>query len=776
MARSQIRHPRWWCLAVALSTLAALLSARGLTLRTGLGELLPDDQRSVIVAQAVNERLPAQSTLAVVLEGPDPAALRAYVDAAALRLAAIGPPLVGRVDAGAGDTADFQRRFGALYLSHEELRDLHASWKERYDYEVTRHLGLLVVDEHRPPLSEALRDDLETAPPAAYYLDDQRGVAVILVRTPIAPGDVEPTDALVAAVEAALPPAGDLTVGLGGNLLTAAETYRRIAGDLSHVGLRGLLAILGVVALYFRRLRPLVALALTITVGASWTFAWARLSVGHLNGSTGFLFSIVVGNGINFGLVGMAAYLRARKRNPPPDAIAEARRATLRPTLIAAASASVAYGALATTGFPGFQQFGLIAGVGMLLCWLATAAVLPPVLVLLDHGRLHLAFRDRFQAPALPPRLVLGGALVLSLGSGALAYRYLTQGPIEHDLRRIDNDAAKGPSPIQRRSRLADEVAGRQQQDGIAIAVDRVEQVGPLRAILEARRDAARDKPFERVVTIHDLMPERQADKLALIADARDLLDGARRHGWIDPATYRDLAARLPAAPVTIERLPTRLAQPFTERDGTRGRLVHLVPTEGRSVWDARYLKTWADAFRRTELPDGSVVEGSGRSVIFADVVAAVGRDMPRALGFAAACTLLLLGLTLGRQRWLAIAAVALGALWTLGALALLGDPLGTPLRLNFLNFVALPITLGVGADYAVNVLGRRDPMPGVVVLCSLTTTLGYGVLTTSINRAIQSFGRAAATGELLCLAIAVLVIPAWLRRPPSSRRSAGPG
>jgi predicted RND superfamily exporter protein len=78
-----------------------------------------------------------------------------------------------------------------------------------------------------------------------------------------------------------------------------------------------------------------------------------------------------------------------------------------------------------------------------------------------------------------------------------------------------------------------------------------------------------------------------------------------------------------------------------------------------------------------------------------------------------------------------------------------------------------------VGADYAVNVMQRyrlagRQAMKrvvveagGAVILCSLTTTFGYLALTLSINRAIQSFGIAAATGELCCVVAGVLVLPA---------------
>src|SRR5262249_39354040 len=94
---------------------------------------------------------------------------------------------------------------------------------------------------------------------------------------------------------------------------------------------------------------------------------------------------------------------------------------------------------------------------------------------------------------------------------------------------------------------------------------------------------------------------------------------------------------------------------------------------------------------------------------------------------------------------------------------------------LNFLNFVALPISIGVGADYALNMMARREKEPdakierviietgGAVILCSLTTTLGYLALLLSINRAVRSFGLVAAVGEVTTLLAAVLVLPSVL-------------
>jgi predicted RND superfamily exporter protein len=96
--------------------------------------------------------------------------------------------------------------------------------------------------------------------------------------------------------------------------------------------------------------------------------------------------------------------------------------------------------------------------------------------------------------------------------------------------------------------------------------------------------------------------------------------------------------------------------------------------------------------------------------------------------------------------------------------------------KLNFLNFSALPITFGIGVDYAVNVAQRHEAdggksvldvlrtSGGAVVLCSLTTTLGYVALLGSHNAAIRGLGAIAAVGEVSCLLAAVLVMPSVWR------------
>src|SRR4030095_1891924 len=104
------------------------------------------------------------------------------------------------------------------------------------------------------------------------------------------------------------------------------------------------------------------------------------------------------------------------------------------------------------------------------------------------------------------------------------------------------------------------------------------------------------------------------------------------------------------------------------------------------------------------------------------------------------------------------LGSTAVGALWMGGLRSALD------LKLNFANFVVLPITFGIGVDYAVNLYQRyKEVGPGriatalsgsgtAVALCSLTTIIGYGALLVADYQAVFSFGLSAVIGEVTCL------------------------
>ena len=839
----QLRRP-FTLLAIALASLAFTgFFAAKLKLRTNFSEVLPRGKQSVRVSEQVNARLPTASTLTVVAQSNDTEALKRFVDALSPEIRALGTDLVGNVDDGTRASLAFFRKHKFLYAPLQDIEEVHGEIRERFEYEVQKRAGLgLDLDEDDAPkaiskdiiLDRVKKREAELAKLTpnqrdGYYLESEGKLVAVLVRTPIASGEAdrardfrEKIEAVVAKVDPKKY-AADMAVDYTGDLVTSAQEVAQITKDLMHVGVAGVSMILAVVFFFYLRLRTLLATTLTVAIGVVWTFGLTYALIGSLNASTGFLVSIVVGNGINFGIVFMSRYVEARRTEPLDQAITTAHEDTLKATLAAMAAAMVAYGSLAVTDFRGFKHFGVIGGTGMVLCWVATYLFMPPLLVAFERvtpvkpdgprmARLRGLYGRPFAwAVMKAPRGITIGGIAVGLVCIAVSIRWVMSNPMEYDMRNVQSDPAKLETVQRQLGRRVGKIVGQGGQDQIAIATDRLDQVLPLKAELEKKRDAASPerKPFERVVTIFDLVPTDQEKKIALLKDARDKIDRAHAKGFFNDQEWRELEPELPSrdiAPIGIRDLPEQVARSFTEKDGTRGRLVYIVPVPTRGTWDAHYLIDWADAFRSTTLPDKSVVEGSGRAVIFADMILVVLEDAPKAVlvSMIGTCAVILLAFRFRRAGWGVIAVLAIGVAAMLTAMAFYKSRFPwssggggfelVGMKLNFLNFVAIPITIGVGADYALNLMHRLEIVGpsgieratvetgGALVLCSLTTMLGYFALTLSVNRATESFGFAAAAGEVACILAAVLVLPAFLewkrlryadgaKSPPSSQR-----
>lgn len=810
----QLRRP-WLFLAVAVVIcIPALIAARSLELRTGFDSLLPETKPSVVELKRVAQRTAGISTLAIVIEGDDPRALQRFSEALLPRLRELGPEWVGTAENGIHAEREFLKQRQGLFLPLPKLREIHERIEERFQ----RELFGSVDDEPLEPITRATlekefggeRAKSTNGPPYrdGYYMNAQGSKLIVMVRTPVASGDIERSHQLQAMARekiAALDPAGfhpSIRIGLTGDVVTSAEQYGVVKDDLTHVGIAGVAMILLVDFLFFLRVRAVLTMALAIGAGVLWTFAVTRLVIGHLNTASGFLVSIIFGNGINFGVLLRSRYGEARRDGMGlREALVTSYRDTLVPTLTAAGAAGAGYLSLATTDFRGFRDFGAIGGYGMLLCWFANYLLMPPLLVVFERVLPTWQSRDRstrwgriqtfvdqgipFGAPfswlarRLSSRIaVVGGILVTGL-SAWLSIRYVANDPFEYNLGRLENDAASVQSTATRLGVGMTEITGRMGQDGMAIMTQRLDQVKPLLAELEKRRlEGGAEPPFQKVVSIYDLIPEDQEEKSRLLREMRERIEKVRAHGKITDQGWNELQGYLPPAnlrPFGIDDLPEKIVRPFTERDGTRGRIVYVVPTEGKSVRDMRYLLKWADAFRETRLPSGEVIHGSGRAVIFADMLSGVVHESPRAVGFAAIVSALVVIGSFVKLRggWLC-ALLVLGSLGT--GMAWMGALLDVlSIKVNFLNFIAVPITIGVGVDYAINLVHRwriqgRGHVPmivretgGAVILCSLTTILGYLALMQSVNPAVRSFGLAAVVGELTCLTAVIIVLPAVL-------------
>jgi len=804
---------RWAILAGALVTgaVAAPLAAH-LPLHGDLSYLLPPSTPSVRDLHALEARAQVFGTVIVAVESDDAARRLAAAELVRDRLRALPPGLLIGVDYDSGGRDRFAWAHRYLLAPTAELtgvRDELAARKARLNP------LYVALDEDAADqgasLGERLRNlkqQMDAARagaehPAAILSGDGR-LQLVVARTRFPADEVSRNVAIVEAAQRAADEARRLggpgvRIGITGDVANAAQEHAALLGGMVRATIFTTAIVALGLLLFFGAAAPVGALLGALTVGALVTFAFAYFSIGHLNLATAFLAPIVVGNGINFGIILLARYFEECKRTPAPDdsisALGAAVQGSFGGTLAAALTASVSYASLLTTQFRGFRHFGVIGGVGILCCWAATFLILPAALAVLAKwglGRGRSPIRmGRGLATLVPYRrpVVVGVTALVLAGALTGAVRYLASRPFEGD---FNNLRSTGPAmyETQRWNAEIDRAFGRGISGGTVIALPTRDRA---REVAERLRAADAGKPdkqrlFSRVTSLDDLVPSDQDEKLALLADIRRLLTRATLASMseADRRIARELDPPAHLTRIAEADVPVELAWPFTEQDGTRGRLLVAKTGAGFDLWRTDDLERFVARFRALGLGPDLVV--GGNAFVQHDIVSSVDRDGPRATLVAALGAVLVVLAILGmtRQAAITIGCGAVGVFLLLTAAGLLG------IRINFLDFVALPITIGIGIDYAVNVAARhRTEGRGsarrilaatgpAVALCSFTTVVGYASLLFSANQGIRSFGLSALIGELTCVFAALILAPALLdlrlrrRRAPTSELALG--
>jgi hypothetical protein len=281
-----------------------------------------------------------------------------------------------------------------------------------------------------------------------------------------------------------------------------------------------------------------------------------------------------------------------------------------------------------------------------------------------------------------------------------------------------------------------------------------------------------RDRTIGTIESVLTFVPADQDKRIAVLDEIRKMIDDA--YDGLDDQERADLAELRPPdglAAFTAQDLPASLRDKLTEKDGRIGYLIAIRPAPLLDEWNGKDLIRFATAVRELHLQDKETVTTSGSSVIFADIVESIERDGPLVTGVALAGLTIMVILLVGRnRRSIAVMVGTAGGSLLMIAICALFD-----LKVNFLDFVALPITLGLGIDYAINIAHRHDteeiPDPittlrtsgSAVFVCSLTTMIGYGSLLVSENLAIRGFGTASLIGEVTTVLTALVVVPALL-------------
>jgi predicted RND superfamily exporter protein len=816
-----LRYGRWiWLAALLLAVPATWRTVQlYVHLKSELEELLPRNAPSVQAIDEMRARLSGLQYLGVVIDTRDAARLPAgerFIDDLAARIRQYPPDLVRAVRTGTTEERVFLESHAALYVELDDLRTIRERIEARRDWEVAHQTGS-ALDEDAPAPSLDFSDIEKKYEDKLPKPGDRQGdrysshdahLTMLLIEvggfhsgTAYGRHLLTRVKADIAALGGTDAYAPGMRHGYSGDVAISVEELDSLLADLSLSSVLVIIAVVAIIIVYYRWSRSVLVLVPPLLLATVFAFAIASLppfGVTALNSNTAFLGSIIVGNGINFGIVLLARYVEERRRGiDTHEALTIAVYSARVGTLSAALGAGVAYASLVSTQFRGFRQFGIIGGLGMVLSWAIAFVCMPPLVAWLDRNggsartsqprhaftQLLSRFVGRYPVAVLAVGLVITGLAVVKVAT-------FSTDQLEADVSRLRrrDTWVSGEGYW---GRKMDRLLGRYLTPTVILGDDRAQAA----AIATRLRDDVSRGPLAELVsdirTLDDVVPPQQAEKIAEASAIREEMTPKLRS--LVPPEKREALDRLlgreDPKPITLADVPRTFTTGLIERDGSAGRTVLVFPRQSRALWQGPPLVSFVTQLRTAATVGGPrPARVAGALPLSADILGSIQRDGAITSGIAFLGVVAVV-IAMFRHQVTAlyvIVSLTVGVLWLTAATMVFG------VKINFANFIAFPITFGIGVDYAVNVMSRyvqdgKHDVGGTiratgsaVALCSLATIIGYSSLLVAENRALFLFGVVAVMGELACLSAALTLLPAALivaeRRHAAERPAVTPG
>lgn len=772
-------------------------------LHTDIEELLPVDARSIRDLNEVVNRIESIQNMVVLVFSENISESKRFVIDLAKELQAVPKEIISSVEYRIDHELNFFKKRKALYIDLDDLVLIKNYIKNKISYEKELYNPINIFSEHEiqePSLDyqalmqkymSSLSSGYDHLPEGFYATSDEkvRAIAVYMPGKGLVPAE-KMQKAVFEKVQYLKPTtyASDIRVQYTGNVQNLIEESAALVEDLELSTVIVLFLVSLIMIFFYRSFSATFILVSSLFVGTFWTFGLSYFLVGYLNANTAFLASIVIGNGVNFGVIFLARYLEERRQyKTHQQAVEQSVVHTASATGAAALAAGLSYGSLMLTGFRGFSQFGIIGFMGMLLCWLSAYTVLPAYLGVMDpfFGKHWMSNKGLFSSKISKNRFsdllvrsiennktTLCLIAILGVFFSFYFFKNIGYGFIETDLSKLRDKRCieKGSGSLYhyiddifQHSFSPTVILPRKREDSHEIAKRLKEEK-------KREQDSGRKTLISSIQMLDDFIPKDQEKKIKVLLEIKKLLPEKIKK--LLPEKERkqvdELLNQEVLVPFYEKDLPYLVLSKFTEKDGSIGKIV-LVDKVIQATDDSADLSRFVQLSRSTADAVSTYAPVVGDLPISFDLLAAITQDGPRATLFAFLAVFLLVILLF---RDLKTISFVLGALF-LGVFWLFGIVFGLKLKINFLNFIALPITFGIGVDYGVNILQRYkeeknifkviQKTGGAVVLSSMTTIIGYGSLLIAGNQAFVSFGQLAVLGELTCVVVAVVFLPAFL-------------
>jgi predicted exporter len=535
-------------------------------------------------------------------------------------------------------------------------------------------------------------------------------------------GDAVIGDALRNAQARAMQATPGARVIAAGVPLHAEAAAVQASREINTIGWGSLAAVLLLVWLAFRSLRPIALVAVSLGVGTA-----AALSVTAAIFHEVHLLTLVFGAS----LVGVAEdygiHYFASRQGEPQSAPRGLMRKLLPGLLLALATSALAYLVMGLAPFPGLRQMAVFSAAGLTAAFLTVACWFP----FLDRGTVPrssfadavAASLDRWPRWQLSRRSAVACAIALVLCIGG--WLQLRTGD---DIRQLQNSPA---ALVRDQIEVGTLLAVPSVAQFYLVRGDSVQQLLEREEALKARLDPlVKEGGLSGYSALSDWVPSaarQQADAALTQRAETAVLAGV---GKALGETFTRPA--FSSSPLTLEAW---LAQPASALGrnlwlGEGGKPMSVVLLGGlRGQAQAARLQTAAVGLEGVRWVD--------KAAEISSLMQRYRVSMTWLLAAGHIATLLALFWRYGRNAWRAWVPTVLATGLTIALLGWLGQPL------QLFNVLALVLLLGIGVDYGIFLLEHSGDGSAwlAVVLGAASTWLAFGLLGLSGTPALRAFG-----------------------------------
>jgi predicted RND superfamily exporter protein len=569
--------------------------------------------------------------------------------------------------------------------------------------------------------------------------------------------------------------------GLSGGHAIAKATEQMIRTDLEWSGTLSLVLASVAFVLMFHRARALLAVLPPLVVGTIWTTGIvAIVSPGLTAISIGFM-AVVVGVGVDTGVHVYAALLDARRAGMAPgEAATAARKATTRPTLLAAIAAGAAFGSLAWSDLEALRQLGLLCALGEVLTAVAILVMTPDIGALLERGTPPPPLRPRWlRAVAAATRTRARAWWAIAMAMVPVIAVLVVGWPKAGNAVVALRPRALAPLAVQ------DEIYslfGGERGQWVVLSIDPNAEAAMDGAdrIAEALDTSTAQGDVNGYDALTSFSPTPAMQRARLHdRDALDLPSLAPRLATALTSVGFDLDACAPALNA-FKNPSAQIAAPV-DPAGDLGWIVsrHRAMDQNGDTLVALYVRPSGDPARdaralaaiRAADPQAIV---TGYPKLEEALKNTLAHDLPRVAFCALVLVVLTLRAALGRAKDVALAVLSVVVELAIVAALMHVFKLGW----HIYNALVLPVLIGItideamfllhaarnakeGEDAIVHTLEAQGPL---VASTALTTAAGFGALVACHFEGLSDLGAVGALGSVAGLVCALVLVPAGLR------------